>query len=364
MINVQNTLFLRLVGPMQSWGTSSRFQLRRTDIYPSKSGVLGILLCAMGIRREDSKDILERLSSLLMGVRIDHGGTLDWDYHTAGAKIGIRSADGKIKKTVSTGEYEPSLSRRQYLYDASFLVALQGDPVVIIECDNALKNPVWPLFLGRKCCIPTEPVYAGTGTFNLLTDALSSVPWRSAIGTIEHYSNSTSHKLDAYIENFPGTPEPADVRLVYDVPVVFGFFSYKPRWIIKNEVSASVEQPDYRLQPNARRASPYSEHYIKTARPNRLKRDKYLCVFCKSPAVEVHHVSYENAGHETDSDLRSLCKLCHSACTMLEYGIDRGRRIDPSDQAQRPVILEQIKRLIDERHPGNQRKLLKSVRSM
>ena len=79
---------------MQSWGTSSRFQLRRTDAYPSKSGVLGLLLCAKGVRREDSSQALAELTPLLMGVRVDRSGTLDWDYHTAGAKIGIRKAEG------------------------------------------------------------------------------------------------------------------------------------------------------------------------------------------------------------------------------------------------------------------------------
>ena len=148
MSNADNTLFLRLAGPMQSWGTSSRFQLRRTDAYPSKSGVLGLVLCAMGIRRENSSKELEPLVALAMGVRVDRAGTSDWDYHTVGAKIGIRSADGKIKKTASTGEFETLLSRRQYLYDASFLVALQGGADAVRACVHALHNPVWPIFLG------------------------------------------------------------------------------------------------------------------------------------------------------------------------------------------------------------------------
>ena len=46
MSSGDNTLFLRLAGVMQSWGTSSSLQIRRTDLYPSKSGILGLLLCA------------------------------------------------------------------------------------------------------------------------------------------------------------------------------------------------------------------------------------------------------------------------------------------------------------------------------
>lgn len=355
-----NTLFMRLAGPMQSWGTSSRFQLRRTDLYPSKSGVLGMLLCAMGIRREDSTRALKPLNKLLMGVRVDCAGVLDWDYHTAGAKIGIRQAkDGKPKITASTGEYETLLSRRQYLFDASFLVALHGDAATIAAHADALQYPIWPLFLGRKCCIPAEPVFAGTGSYDTLTDALSSIQWRPRINAIDLDGSGPSRTLDVYIE-YPPEPEmPEGARLVYDTPQNFGFFSYGPRWVDKDQVTVTI----LGFQPDARRVYPYSKHFREVARPSRLKLDNYLCVFCKSPAEEVHHVSYENAGHETDSDLRSLCGICHDACTMLEYGHDmRAHRVDPSDPDQRRMILHQIKSLLKERRDGQRRKLLRTAR--
>ncbi|MBI5971366.1 MAG: type I-E CRISPR-associated protein Cas5/CasD [Deltaproteobacteria bacterium] len=363
MSSGHNTLFFRLAGPMQSWGTSSRLQLRRTDAYPSKSGVLGMVLCAMGVKRENSDTALEPLNRLLMGVRVDRSGTLDWDYHTAGAKIGIRRADGKIKETASTHEYETLLSRRQYLYDASFLVALHGDADTITACARDMENPTWPLFLGRKCCIPAEPVFARTGSFDTLTDAFSSVLWQPRVNAIDRDDNRGTRTLDIYIEHPPGSKIPKDARLVYDVPRKFGFFSYEPRWVAKNQVTVAVGETIQRLQPDARRGDPYSKHFKEVARPSRLKLDSYLCVFCKSPAEEVHHVSYENNEHETDSDLRSLCEMCHDACTMLEYGRDmRAHRVDPSDPAQRRMILHQIERLLKERRHGQRRKLLRAAR--
>jgi CRISPR system Cascade subunit CasD len=36
-------LLLRLAGPMQAWGTQSRFVNRDTELEPSKSGVIGLL---------------------------------------------------------------------------------------------------------------------------------------------------------------------------------------------------------------------------------------------------------------------------------------------------------------------------------
>jgi len=361
MSSGNNTLLLRLAGPMQSWGTSSRFQLRRTDAYPSKSGVLGLLLCASGVRREDSREKLEPLVALGMGVRVDRPGTLDWDYHTAGAKIGIRSADGKIKRTASTGEYETLLSRRQYLYDASFLVALQGPADTLGQCEQDLKNPTWPLFLGRKCCVPAEPVLVGLGTFDNLTDAMSSVLWRPRISAIDRDDRSPTRTLDTFIEHPSGTPPPADARLVFDVPRVFGYFDYGSRWVVAATVTVPVGKPTHEYARHAEpREGPYGPKY-KAARPIRLQWDNHLCVFCKLPAVHTHHVDYDDVRPET---LRSLCTICHDACTMLEYGHDmRRQRVDPSDPAQRDAILQQIARLLSERRLGRRRDLLEAART-
>ena len=41
-------LFLWLQGPLQSWGASSRFDLRQTLDFPTKSGIYGMLLAASG----------------------------------------------------------------------------------------------------------------------------------------------------------------------------------------------------------------------------------------------------------------------------------------------------------------------------
>jgi len=360
-----NTLLLRLAGVMQSWGTSSRLQLRRTDVYPSKSGVLGLLLCAMGVRRGESRGKLEELSALRMGVRVDRGGTVDWDYHTAGAKIGIRQAGAKgPKRTAKTRELEPQLSRRQYLYDASFLVALLGEPQTIAECASYLdgtRGPVWPVFLGRKCCIPAEPVFVRTGNFHSLADALTSVPWRPRVKAIDSPDPPLilEKKLDVHVEHSPGSPPPDGGTLVYDVPRAFGFFDYGPRWVVHGQVTVPVGSPIHPRPPwEGPRADPYGPGW-EEARRARLRMDNYLCVFCKSPAEQVHHVVYRDNRVE---DLRSLCRTCHDACTMLEYGTGVAERVDPLDPAQRPAILRQIRRLIAERRSGRRRELLESGR--
>ena len=54
-------LLLRLSGPMQSWGDSSRFVRRTTRTEPTKSGVVGMLASALGRSREDALDDLAQL---------------------------------------------------------------------------------------------------------------------------------------------------------------------------------------------------------------------------------------------------------------------------------------------------------------
>jgi len=355
---MSNTVFLRLSGPMQSWGTTSRLQLRRTDAYPSKSGVLGMILCAMGVAREDAPKALGPLVDLQMGVRIDRPGMTDWDYHTAGAGIGIRKAEGGIKLTASTKEPETLLSRRQYLFDASFLVALHGDPVTVAKVVDALSDPVWPIFLGRKCCIPSEPVLSGNGEHESVRKALESV-----IFATDGREWEETVSLTAIIEHPPGSKSPANATLVYDVPRTLKNPSHGPRWVVEEQMQATVFAPFWG-EPPKRRMLDYTSPQWKQARGNRLAIDNGLCVFCKSPAEDVHHVTYENVGREEPEDLRSLCKLCHDACTQLEYGRDlKTHRIDPADPEQRQMILAQVQKLLTGRRLGRRRVIREASRA-
>ncbi|MBT9166088.1 MAG: CRISPR system Cascade subunit CasD [Chloroflexi bacterium] len=139
-----SVLLLRLAGPMQSWGTRSRYTTRDTDLEPSKSGVIGLVCAALGRKRSDP---IDDLSQLRMGVRADREGVMASDYHTAENVI---TADSSSRRTV--------VSTRYYLSDADFLVGLEGELTLLEQIDRALANPVWPLYLGRKSFVPGCPV--------------------------------------------------------------------------------------------------------------------------------------------------------------------------------------------------------------
>jgi len=117
-------------------GDQQPFVRRNTDRTPSKSGVIGLLAAAQGLRRTDP---LEDLLTLRIGVRVEQPGRIERDFQTA------RSRDGS--------ESMP-LSYRFYLSDAAFLVAVQGDLALLEGLRDALRRPVFPLFLGRRSCPP------------------------------------------------------------------------------------------------------------------------------------------------------------------------------------------------------------------
>jgi CRISPR system Cascade subunit CasD len=147
-------LLIRLEGPMQAWGTQSKFRYRDTGLEPSKSGVIGLLCAALGRPRHSS---LGDLSALRMGVRVDRPGSLKLDYQTVGAEY----IGGRLPALAMHGETRKQsgiISRRYYLSDASFLVGLEGSPPLLAELNTALARPVWSLCLGRKAFPPGAPV--------------------------------------------------------------------------------------------------------------------------------------------------------------------------------------------------------------
>ena len=172
---------LYLKGPLQSWGVGAKFGIRPTMSYPSRSGVLGLIAAACGIDRTDDA-WLERVSSLRITARTYCTQTSDsrgnkslrnsdglrlYDYHTVGggrdeAKKGSWTYRMNVAK--AEGGVKTELTTRDYLQDAAFGVVVSGDDVQPSQIDEIavhLENPVWGIWLGRKCCIPTEPVLVG-----------------------------------------------------------------------------------------------------------------------------------------------------------------------------------------------------------
>lgn len=153
------SLVLRLAGPLQSWGGHSQFNRRDTLGEPTKSGITGLLAAAQGRRRQDP---IEDLLALWLGVRTDQPGTLLRDYHTVsdyrGKPLPSAALSGKgTQKLTSPAKYT-HVTQRFYLQDAVFVVSVGGPSDVLTVLREAMRRPAFPLALGRRACVPTQPL--------------------------------------------------------------------------------------------------------------------------------------------------------------------------------------------------------------
>lgn len=165
-------LQLRFEGPLQSWGGRSKFYFRDTTREPTKSGLIGLIGCALGYPRYDTR--LEKFDSQLrMGVRVDREGVIINEFQTIDS--GYITADRSFQS-------KGIIRTKQYLQDASFLVLLTGEPSVLDTIEEALINPRWPYYLGRKCCVPSMPILMDMdrsvkSEYASLEEALSKIPY-------------------------------------------------------------------------------------------------------------------------------------------------------------------------------------------
>lgn len=386
-----NTIFLRIEGPLQAWGDTSKFVIRRTMDAPTKSGVLGLICCAMGLSRQAAREHLPELNTLSMGVRIDRLGTRWWDYHTVGAGIGLTTAGGGVKK----GAQGTLITRREYLADASFLVALQGEASLIMRVAQALRSPTWSLYLGRKSCPPSAPVFAQPRAGESWTNpmavrgdikaALEQVPWCPRYK--DDAPGDASMARPCLLEWRADTDNdmaPPDAEVWYDTPFSLDPPVHHPRLLTRDQVTLAVGPAIQQHTPgpprpraNYRNREWRSDEFVelpdpdtgklteqrKGMRPRRLEYDHGLCVFCKQEASTVQHITYRHAGgDERLNELAALCRLCHDAVTMIEYGLGMGiDRIDPTDPKWRDQVIDKRDQIIRFRSEEARRRALNAA---
>lgn len=157
-----SVLLLRLAGPLQSWGSSSRFARRTTEPAPTKSGVLGLLAASLGRQRTAG---VSDLAALRFGVRIDQPGTLLRDFQTA--------------HDFDTENAMP-ISERFYLADAVFVAAVEGEHDLIERLARALDEPGFLPYLGRRSCPPSRPIKIGVEEAQDLRAALTLHRWEAS----------------------------------------------------------------------------------------------------------------------------------------------------------------------------------------
>ncbi len=229
-----SVLPLVLAGPLQAWGSASRFARRGTENAPTKSGVLGLLAAALG--RDRTADLAD-LAALRFGVRVDQPGTRVRDYQTA------RHLDTDTSMPVS---------ERFYLSDAVFIAAVEGERDLVAELYRAVRYPVYLPYLGRRSCPPSRPLDLGEPEEGRVEDVLAERPWQAA----DWYQRRTGRRqgavipLTTLVDAAPGDGRADSLR---DLPLSFD--PAHRRYALRAVRSGSVDVPN----PFARR-QPVPDH--------------------------------------------------------------------------------------------------------
>ncbi len=237
-----STVLIRLEGPMQSWGLTVRGPSkahRKTELRPTKSGVIGLVANALG---RDYHDQIDDLAALRFAVRSDRPGNLEVDYHTTGSGEfhllpgDIYNNPGWSRKA---NKYQPGrpfdapyvapaditcdpaggvsakpgltvITQDWYLADASFLAALSGDQDLTAAIADALAAPARPLYLGRRAYPPAAPLLAG----HTDSDDLAAV-----LAAAARPDRCLPDPLDTWTE--PDPSQAASATVVHDQPISY-----------------------------------------------------------------------------------------------------------------------------------------------
>lgn len=224
-----SVLLLRLAGPLQSWGASSRFVRRETRAEPTKSGILGLIAAAQGRRRSDP---IEDLVKLRFGVRSDQPGRLIRDFQTARRLDGTKSMP---------------LSYRFYLGDAIFVAGVEADRTLLEGLEAAILSPTFPLYLGRRSCPPAGRVSLGVRDGDLRS-VMYSEPWHASAWRQRETRSSTA-QLEFVRDAVDSSEHGETVR---DEPISFSQENrdYGWRTVVRDDMVV-VHNPEYRGDPVA-----------------------------------------------------------------------------------------------------------------
>lgn len=219
-------LLIRLDAPLFSFGGPIIDNFGVIQEWPSLSMMTGLLANALGYDHSDA-DLLSGLQQRIRyAVRCDKNGGVLIDFQTVdlGQKHMMDTGWttwGKAEvRGGGTAKAGTHIRLRHYFVDSIFTVALtlsdaDMDPT-LIRIENALNQPSRPLFIGRKCCIPSAPLVLARCESKSLLDALKAAELPRSVDIKEIINSPVANKFSVYIPS----DEPWDALEHYrEIPV-------------------------------------------------------------------------------------------------------------------------------------------------
>ncbi len=119
------------------------------------------------------------------------------------------------------------MTTRFYLQDAVFVAAVAAPTDLLRTLAAALQRPSFPLALGRRSCVPTQPLLLGGEGSDLwhgrLADVIGSVPWQAG-PAVRARANDSTVSLPVIMDDPAGAETRTDVPASFD-PVRRGMSS-------------------------------------------------------------------------------------------------------------------------------------------
>ena len=165
-------LILNLEAPLMAFGGETIDNLGVVRPFPAVSMLTGLFANALGWRRVERERHQALQDRIVFAARIDRepaGGVRMTDFQTAQLAANDRGWTTRGQPEGRAGGANtynaPHLRYRDYYADMRVTVALRLEPAddapMLDELAAALQEPKRPLFIGRKPCLPSAPLFGG-----------------------------------------------------------------------------------------------------------------------------------------------------------------------------------------------------------
>ncbi|MGE4504412.1 MAG: type I-E CRISPR-associated protein Cas5/CasD [Desulfovibrionaceae bacterium] len=247
--HMQQYLVFQLYGPLMSWGDVAVGEERPSCDHPTRSGVVGLLAAALGVRRGEEQRLAALNRGLGLAVRADAPGLRLRDYHTVQVakepKKGSWYACRADELQAPDGWISTILSRREYLQDACFTACCwrrgEGAPS-LAELAEALRRPVFAPYLGRRACPPGLPFAPEVGAFAGPLEALAAYALDAALepllpveaGAVAYLDESDAQALEV---------DDGQTVTIRDEPAHFARRQFDPRRVRRLACAAAGLRP-------------------------------------------------------------------------------------------------------------------------
>ena len=213
-------LVLRLEAPYLSFGGETVDNIGVVREYPAASMVTGMLANALGWRRYEGEKLDRLQRRLVFGARIDrrpYKRCVDYQTVRFLQKESGWTTRGQPEKHSGGSSEGTHLRYRSFDADVAVCIVLRLEPPQehpdLQRLAQALQYPFRPLFIGRKPCLPSTPLYVDTIEAENILQALrethsvcESLPGSSS-DTVKASKESGDKQVAIFWPEGEGTPE-------------------------------------------------------------------------------------------------------------------------------------------------------------